>query len=196
MPPSEESILANFLLSPSPLPSIISLEKFAELFPKKLRSHSQIRTLYRELQHIRAQDIALVKENIEKEIKAGERQKEELRKASANRGVSTLDARDRMELGMDIQLFGLPSVPAPEDVHTLETLIPEMERAIVAMEKEIEMTEKESSAILSQLTATVGELSDLRYGKFNTVPGADNTVADEVVRGLNNLEDACNSYMT
>lgn len=193
MTPSEESILANFLLSPAPLPSVISLEKFADLFPKKLRSHPQVRTLYRELQHIRAQDIALVKENIEREIKNGEKQKEELRQAGANNAVSTLDAKDQMEIDMDIQLFGQPLAKSPEDSHTLQTLIPEMQRAITALEREIEADEKESSATFAQLTTIVGGLSDLRYGKFNTVPGADNTVAEEVVRGLNHLEDVCKS---
>ncbi|EAS36115.3 centromere-localized protein 2 [Coccidioides immitis RS] len=195
MAPSEESILSNFLISPSPLPRIISLEKFTELFPKKLRSHPQIRTLYRELQHVRAQDIALVKENIEREVKNGEKQKEELRQSYAQRGVSNLDARDKMEIDMDIQLFGQPSTTAPEDAHTLDTILPEMQRAISAVEKEIEATEKECSSILAGITTTVEELSDLRYGKLNNLPGADITIAEDVVKGLNSLEDICNSSM-
>ncbi|EEP80285.1 predicted protein [Uncinocarpus reesii 1704] len=193
MAPSEEYILNNFLTSPSPLPRIISLERFAELFPRKLRSHPQIRTLYRELQHIRAQDIALVKENIEREVKTGEKQKEELRQASANKGVSSLSARDKMEIDMDIQLFGQPSAKQQEGVFTLETVLPEMQRAIAAMEEEIETTRQEYSTILSEVTTIVGELSDLRYGKFSTFPGSNDTVADEVLKGLSNLEDICNS---
>src|SRR5438034_7982202 len=112
MPPSEESILTNFLLSPSPLRTLIPLEKFTELFPKRLRSHAQIKVLYWELQHLRAQDIDLVRENIAREVKRGERQKEELRTARAATGVAGMDHKDQLEMDMDIQLFGQPSTTA------------------------------------------------------------------------------------
>lgn len=195
MTPSEESILTNFLLSPATLPSVISLEKFAELFPKKLRSHLQIRTLYRELQHIRAQDVAIVKENIARETRNGEKQKEELRQASANKGVSNFDDKDQMEIDMDVHLFGQPLIKSPEDSHIFDTLIPEMQCAVIALKQEIEANEKDISATYAQLTTTVGELSDLRYGKLNTTPGTDTTVAEDVVNGLNHLEDVCNSRL-
>ncbi|KAI1909504.1 hypothetical protein LOZ53_002668 [Ophidiomyces ophidiicola] len=193
MAPSEDSILTNFLVTPSPLPAIISLEEFIELFPKKLRSHPQIKTLYRELQHVRAQDIALVKENIEREIKNGEQQKEELRHAFSSKGVQSLDPQDKMEINMDVQLFGESSAGMPEDTHTLESLTAEMQKATAAMEKEIANTQQECSDIMVELNSVISDLSDLRYGKFNALPGANSTIAEDVVAGLKNLDDACNT---
>lgn len=192
MPPSEESILINFLLLPSPLPTVISLEKFSELFPSKLRSHPQIRTLYRELQHLRAQDVDLVRQNIDDEIRRGERQKEDLRNAIVKTGVSGLTRDDRMETNLDIQLFGQPSNSGAEDMHSLDTLLPDMERACEAMEGEIEATNAECGEILKQLSATVNELSDLRYGKL----GKPKDFAEEVVTGLRKLEDSCDRVVS
>lgn len=187
MPPSEESILANFLLLPSRLPTVISLEKFTELFPRRLRSHPQIRTLYRELQHLRAQDVEFVRQSIDDEIRRGERQKEDLRNAVAQTGVDGMKSDDRMETDLDVQLFGQPSNSRPEDMHSLDTLISDMERACAAMEHENEATEAECAEILEQLSMTVDELSDLRYGKLNK----PNDFATEVVAGLRKLEDTC-----
>ncbi|GAB1192300.1 hypothetical protein APSETT444_001489 [Aspergillus pseudonomiae] len=87
MAPSEASILSNFLLSPASLPTIISLQQFTELFPKRLRSHPHIRALYRELQQLREQDMDLVNGNIDQELRQGESQKAELRKSILNTGV-------------------------------------------------------------------------------------------------------------
>ncbi|KAL1958136.1 hypothetical protein VTO42DRAFT_4991 [Malbranchea cinnamomea] len=187
MAPSEESILTRFLVQPSPLPTVISLEKFREFFPKKLRSHPQIRTLYRELQYLRAQDVDLVRQNIDDEIRRGERQKEDLKNAIAQTGVSGRKREDEIETNLDIQLFGQPSNPRPEDMHTLDTLIPDMERACAAMERQIEAIQAESAEVLKRISTIVDELSDLRYGKFDK----PNDFADEVVRGLKKLESTC-----
>ncbi|OJD14505.1 hypothetical protein AJ78_05155 [Emergomyces pasteurianus Ep9510] len=194
MAPSEVSILTNFLLSPSSLPTLITLEKFTELFPRRLRSHPQIRVLYRELQHIRSQDLDLVRENIDKEIRRGERQREELRSAKRATGVSGMDQSDKLETAMDIQLFG-PTDPtiSPEDIHTLSTLLPEMENACSSMEKEIEATDAEAQRIFAELSSVVGELSDLRYGRFNKPAGVATNAVDDTLTGLKELENACST---
>jgi centromere-localized protein 2 len=191
MAPSEESILANYLLLPSPLPTVISLEKFTELFPKRMRSHPQIRTLYREMQHVRAQDIGLVRENIDREVKRGERQKEDLKNARLRSGVTGMDREDNMEADLDIQLFGQPSNSTPSDMHSLESLLPEMERSCASIERQIKAMEAETAEVLANISTTVGALSDLRYGKFNKPAGVGDSFADETIRGLNRLEEAC-----
>ncbi|KAF3481332.1 uncharacterized protein GIQ15_04091 [Arthroderma uncinatum] len=195
MAPSEESILMNFLLSPSPLPTAISLEQFTKLFPKQLQSHPQIRTLYRDLQYLRAQDIDLVRENIQAEIKSGEKQKEELKNAQLNSGVTGMSRGDKVEADMDIQLFGNKDllITRPEDHHSLDTLLVDMERACAAMESSIKSADAETSELASQITAAVGELSDLRYGKLNTPPGVENTLRDDIIMGLKRLEENCNN---
>lgn len=195
-PPSEESILTNYLLLPSPLPTAISLEKFTELFPKKFRSHPQVRTLYRELQQLRAQDVAFVRENIDKEIKRGERQKHDIKNASVRSEVAGMERHDQVETAMDVHLFGQPLDAPPDSMKSLEALLPDMERCCASMEKEIDGMGTETAEILSHLSTVVGGLSDLRYGKLNKPGGAHSDFADETVKGLKKLEDACNGTET
>jgi centromere-localized protein 2 len=81
MAPTEATILSTFLLPPAPLPSIISLKAFTELFPRSQQSSPQIRTLYRDLQHQRAQITDAVAHNIATETKRGNAQRRALVKA-------------------------------------------------------------------------------------------------------------------
>jgi centromere-localized protein 2 len=70
--------------------------------------------------------------------------------------------------------------------------MPEMERARADLEAEIEEMEKEAETLLLDIRTTVGDLSDLRYGRFNRTPGGDNELGQEVVEGLKRLEQVCN----
>ena len=78
MPETEQIILSKFLLSPAPFPSIISLEKFTDLFPTSQRSNPQVEHLYRELQGLRSLYIEDVKRSISREVKRGERQRHQV----------------------------------------------------------------------------------------------------------------------
>lgn len=71
MPPTEQKILTNFLLPPAPLPTIITLQSFIALFPRSQQSSPHIRTLYRDLQHQRAQLADSVTAEIEREARRG-----------------------------------------------------------------------------------------------------------------------------
>ena len=73
MPPTEAGILSDFLIAPAPLPSIISLQKFTDLFPRPQRSNPQIKDLYGELKGKRTLDIEHVKRNIAQEVRRGEK---------------------------------------------------------------------------------------------------------------------------
>ncbi|KAL4780732.1 Ctf8-domain-containing protein [Aspergillus varians] len=191
MAPSETSILSNFLLSAASLPTVMSLQQFTELFPKRLRSHPHIRVLYRELQQLREQDMDIVSENIDKEVRQGESQKAELRKSIAETGVDGADTNSQREMDMDVQLFGPTSVPS-NDYHSVSGLLSAMETACAGIESEIAGVDTEAATILSELNSTVGEMSDLRYGKMHSAVGAtDEEVVSEAIQGLNNLEDAC-----
>ncbi|KAL4803648.1 Cnl2/NKP2 family protein-domain-containing protein [Aspergillus unguis] len=191
MAPSETSILSNFLLSAASLPTVMSLQQFTELFPKRLRSHPHIRVLYRELQQIREQDMDIVNENIDKEVRQGERQKTKLRKSIAETGVDGADFNDQREMDMDVQLFG-PTSASSRDYHSTSSLLSEMETACANIEREIAAVDGEAATLLTDLTSTVGEMSDLRYGKMHGSVGAtDEEVVNEAIRGLDNLQDAC-----
>ncbi|KAJ5432244.1 uncharacterized protein N7458_011400 [Penicillium daleae] len=190
MAPSEESILSNFLLSPAPLPTVLSLQKFTELFPKRLRSHPHIRTLYRELQQVREHDMDRVNENIDQEIRQGERQKAELRRARRAAGVEAANADEQREMDVDLHLFGQNST-TPDAYHSAESLLAAMETACANIEREISGIDREAAGLLKELNTTVGNLSDLRYGKLQGPAGTANTLASETIQGLQNLEEAC-----
>jgi centromere-localized protein 2 len=189
MAPSEESILTNFLLSPASLPTIISLQKFTELFPRRLQSHPQIRLLYRELQERRSQDMDLVRENIKAEVDRGGSQKAELRMALKSSGVDGITDSHQREIEMDLQLIGEGPKAHGEERHTLSSLLSEMENASEALQQEIATVERDSTTTLQDLNAIVSELSDLRYGKFNK----PDDVVSEAIKGLRSLEDACHN---
>ena len=80
-PPTETSILTTFLIPPSSLPEVISLQRFTDLFPKNNRTHADIPVLYRELQHQRALVVDQIKEDIRAEAKRGERSRREVVRA-------------------------------------------------------------------------------------------------------------------
>ncbi|KAA8648765.1 hypothetical protein EYZ11_004919 [Aspergillus tanneri] len=192
MPPSEASILNNFLLSPASLPTAISLQKFTELFPKRLRSHPHVRVLYRELQQLREQDMDLVNSNIDKEIHQGEIQKAELRRSVMETGVDGMSVNDQREMDLDVQLFGQPTTASPSEYHSVSSLLSAMEAACARLEQDIEEVDKESSNCLSELSSTVGEMSDLRYGKMQgPARTSGQEVVNEAIQGLRNLENAC-----
>ncbi|KAJ5160834.1 uncharacterized protein N7482_007838 [Penicillium canariense] len=191
MAPSEESILSNFLLSPAPLPTVISLRKFTELFPKRLQNHPHIRTLYRELQQVREHDMDRVNENIDQEIRQGKQQQAELRKASLAAGVEAVDAEEQRSMDIDLHLFGQTSSTNPDDYHSVASLLAAMETASANMEREIADVDEEAASLLQELHTTVGDMSDLRYGKLQGPAGTANDLAAETIQGLQNLEDAC-----
>jgi centromere-localized protein 2 len=190
MAPSEESILSNFLLSPAPLPTVMSLQKFTELFPKRLRNHPHIRTLYRELQQVREHDMDRVNENIDQELKQGERQIAELRKAALAAGVEAANEDEQREMDVDLHMFGQKHTN-PEDYHSVASLLAEMDAACVTVEREISDVDREAEGLLKELGTIVGDMSDLRYGKLQGPAGTANSVAEEAIKGLQYLEDSC-----
>lgn len=101
MAPNESSILSNFLLPPAPLPVVISLAEFTELFPTAQRSDPQIGILYRELQHQRAMDADGVKHNIAAEVKRGEIQRREVVRSRRREERQHVEAGGQRELQMD-----------------------------------------------------------------------------------------------
>lgn len=75
MPPTEATLLSAFLLPPAPLPAIITLKSFTQLFPKSQQSSTQVKTLYRDVQNQRARITDAVAKNIVAEVKRGNAQK-------------------------------------------------------------------------------------------------------------------------
>jgi centromere-localized protein 2 len=204
MPPStsvaatEAQILKSYLLNPASLPTIITFEEFQDLFPAGQQDHPEVELLYRDLQFLRTVDTDLVSENIAKECRDGERQRREMYRALHQQPELSQQNRIRSNGEKDVQaddiLYGQTgSVPKKKSMHTKESLIKEMEETIKYLEVDSLVARRESGKLLNQMRETVGNLSDLRYGKFARISGADSGVEAEVVKGLKGLEDALNN---
>ena len=96
MAPTEATILSTFLLPPAPLPTIISLKAFTELFPRSQQSSPQIKALYRDLQHQRVKITDAVARNIAAETKRGNAQRRAVVKA--RRESEKEDPDDEVEI--------------------------------------------------------------------------------------------------
>lgn len=204
---TETSILQSYLLPPASLPNIMSFSQFQQLFPASARTHPHIKTLYRDLQFLRSVDADVVRENIDTETRksAGIR-REMLRGMQAERksGLTQGTKRKReddgrrtgpeTEVAIDFQLFG-PSgmLPNHDRYHNAESLLAEMETACDALEREGEIFEQEADITLAAMQTTVGNLSDLRYGRFAKIAGSEigDGLERSVIQSLKALEQAC-----
>ncbi len=198
---TEAQILKSYLLNPASFPTIITLDEFTDLFPTNQQSHPQVKLLYRDLQFLRTVDTDLVEENIAKECRDGERQRREMYQALHQQPHLSQKNSGQLNGDKDIQvdevLYGQTgSVPKKKGGHTKESLFNEMEETIRYLEVDGVVAKREADKLLGQVRETVGNLSDLRYGKFARVSGADNGVEEEVVKGLKGLEDAVNANPT
>lgn len=208
MAPTEESILRGFLLPSAPLAAGLPFEQFKGFFPRPLQSNPKLEELYRELQQQRAIDIDDVKRNIDTEVKNGDQQRREMIRARKKSQDSASKGVDRQELLKEAQV-GDPSAALslrelipnqllnrqPEkslnQPHTLENILPAMEQACESIEAEIEAMEKESEEVLADIKSTIGDLSDLRYGKFSRVSDNSSDLNEEVIQGLARIGELC-----
>lgn len=66
-----------------------------------------------------------------------------------------------------------------------------MAQACSDIEAEIADLEAEADAVLADIKTTIGDLSDLRYGRFARAPGAKEDLGQEVLAGLQKLTAIC-----
>ncbi|MCJ1356745.1 MAG: hypothetical protein MMC33_006740 [Icmadophila ericetorum] len=204
MPPSESILLTTFLLPPAPLPTILTLKKFTDLFPKTHRQNPQIKFLYRELQHARALEIDEVKRNIAREVKKGEAQMREVARVRRESERGEIESREEEEeeqedgdgdgdMDMDAQTTSRKS----RTPYTLPTILLALSSACVDLTTTIATQETELQSLLQEIEMIVGDLSDLRYGKFVRPVGAlggteedgGPGLREEVLKGLRGLEE-------
>lgn len=182
MAPTEATILSSFLLPPTPLPAIISLKGFMELFPRAQQSSLQVRLLYRHLQHQRAKLTDAVAHNIAAEVRRGYAQ----RRAVVKARISAEREEQDDEVDIENALFGATSNLPVLKQYTLTSILPELESAVEDVEDEIRRLEEEVETLLEEIGGTVGGLSDLRYGRL-----ANGQLREQVLEGLGRLESAC-----
>lgn len=61
-----------------------------------------------------------------------------------------------------------------------------MDGAVADIEREISAMEEEEAALLESIKQVVGNMSDLRYGRFGNPK-----LKDDVLDGLRRIEDVC-----
>lgn len=85
-----------------------------------------------------------------------------------------------------MQLFGPTSNTTRPKPHDLLSILPELEDAVGDVEAELRKLEEEEAALLESVKQTVGNMSDLRYGRL-----ANPNLRTEVLDGLEGLQDVC-----
>ena len=90
-------------------------------------------------------------------------------------------ASNKFQLSSTAQISNLPS----SHPHSLHSILPPLETAIEDLEDEIARIDAESEELLKEMKNTVGELSDLRYGRLAN-PG----IREQVLEGLERVEGA------
>ncbi|TGO86451.1 hypothetical protein BPOR_0302g00040 [Botrytis porri] len=189
MPPTEQKILTTFLLPPASLPQIISLASFTLLFPRAVQSSPAIRTLYRDLQHQRAQIIDNVSKAIEQEVRRGSAmERAVVRRRRGDERVIEDDEvgieraqKKKLQLSNSAQISNLPS----SHPHSLHSILPPLEAAVEDLEDEIARIDAETEELLNEMKNTVGGLSDLRFGRL-----ANSGIRGQVLEGLERVEGA------
>ncbi|KAK4175651.1 Cnl2/NKP2 family protein-domain-containing protein [Triangularia setosa] len=180
MAPTEQKILTNYLLVPARLPAIISLEEFTTLFPKPLQPSPHIRSLYRDLQGQRNSLVDSVAEEIQAEARQGKALRRHVLKA--RREAEAQEQDDELEI--ERMLGTLPDSQNPK--HTLQSVLPALEDAISELESQLQLIQGEEASLLSSVQKTVGDLSDLRYGRL-----ANPKLPEQVLEGLQSLQEIC-----
>lgn len=94
---TEAELLANYLIQPSTLTAITTLEQFKALFPRPLQSSPQVRSLFRDLQAQRADVLDQVAENIADEAKRGLAMRREVVRAKREAEREDIDAEIEIE---------------------------------------------------------------------------------------------------
>lgn len=179
---TETTILQSYLLPPASLTNILSFAHFQQLFPTSSKSHPHVKTLYRDLQFLRSVDADVVRENIDSETrKSNAFTRDMLRSLQAERKQNSSLPKKRKrddegssdgvqaeaDVALDTQMFGpLGMLPKHDRYHDAGSLLAEMETACEALEREGETSKHDANMLLAAMQGTVGNLSDLRYGKF------------------------------
>ena len=87
------------------------------------------------------------------------------------------------------QMYGLTEAEARlRRPHTLDSIVPALEQACDDVEAEVAELEAEAEKTRREIAATIGDLSDLRYGRFAKGPGGLE-LREEVIEGLKGLRE-------
>ena len=113
-------------------------------------------------------------------------------------GNATEAALDHAMFAIDGQLSNLPS-HSNTTFHTLPSLLAAMRSAATDLEKEAEEYETKADETMDEMGEIVGQLSDLRYGKFARVGGENagdgGGIESQIEQELRRLAEVCERKM-
>ncbi|KAH7122210.1 Cnl2/NKP2 family protein-domain-containing protein [Dendryphion nanum] len=190
----EAAILADFLLAPAALREVLTLQQFADIFPKSLRTNLAIKELYQELQRLRHQDLNAVQKNIAAELSASKslkRQSARARQGYDHVAVAGLDPVKPL-LYSYLYFLQLSGLSGDRNPHTLRSIEPSIQEACESVTLQNAGLEEELQNVLARVRDTVGELSDLRYGRFLQHSSGE-SISDELLVTVRRLQSACSS---
>lgn len=78
------------------------------------------------------------------------------------------------------------NLPTVKDMHSLRSIVGEMEKAAEDLEEEIRRDEEEIERLEVEMRGVIGGLSDLRYGRL-----ANGELRDQVLEGLARMGGSC-----
>ncbi|KGQ07432.1 hypothetical protein BBAD15_g7207 [Beauveria bassiana D1-5] len=167
--PTEAELLTSFLLDPARLPNILSPEQFRALFPRSARAAPSIRSLYLDLATQRGLAVdAVATAFLAPSFFAGA-------------GGRLFDGRWRGSVAMRWtgRWTGRWKWTAP--------ILPELDGAAGAVEAEIAKLRQQEADLRETIAQTIADLGDLRTGSLT-----NQQLPDEVLDGLENLQEICN----
>lgn len=187
MAPKESTLLSDFLLVPADLRNILTLEQFTDIFPQSQRDSPAIKSLYQELRRLRQEDIDIVQGRIADEVKKSKSLRQKAMRERKQNDQEAVAGLDPVALDMEDELAGNNSRRKP---HTLQTICPALQVASKSIEVEIQELETEVANALAEVQEVVGDLSELRYGKFSkSADGSD--ISEEALATLKRLQAVC-----
>lgn len=117
MAPSESEILTSYLIQPSSLTSITTLDQFKALFPRALQSSPQVRSLYRDLQAQRNAVLDGVARDVADEVKRGSVMRKEAVRARREAERENGDPEMEMERAVRILFPSSRQLLQETDLH-------------------------------------------------------------------------------
>ncbi|KAF4584396.1 hypothetical protein GQ602_005769 [Ophiocordyceps camponoti-floridani] len=180
-PPTEQEILTNYLIQPSPLITMTTLPQFQHLFPPSMRNSPMIRTLFRDLQEQRGLTVDAVQRSIVTETMQGQLLLNQIFRQERNAVVLDPD----IELDIE-QALGDDGAVKDTVARELGTVVLSIDNAIKLMTAQVEMMIKEELKLLERAKEAAGGLSDLRYGRFD-----NGELGGQVIQGVKVFCDTC-----
>ncbi|EPY51017.1 centromere localized protein Cnl2 [Schizosaccharomyces cryophilus OY26] len=177
----EQKILSDYLLSQGTFSSIIHLQEWKELFPRRFRDEPLLVELYDRCTKQQQNRLKKIKANIEIESQIlGKNERDQMLSANIRKFFQSAAPQ-----GSDQDEFYTTYAAKPLDITAINQ---RLENALQSVKAEVDIERKKCSTLSSQLDAHIDSLNDL---KWSQEPNLEEPVAllDDLIE---QLERRCN----